>query len=107
MARTTQSFSTVKPQKSQKPAHPTNTPFQEKLYFLYGTLMDPSTLASVLKQPGRLELYPAYITGYPIKLWGEYPAIVDDISDQTIRGAVCCPSYWDVKLSLIFRLMFS
>lgn len=60
--------------------------------------MNPSTLASVLKQPGRLELYPAYITGYPIKLWGEYPAMVDDISDQTIRR--------DVKLSLIFRLMF-
>lgn len=50
--------------------------------------MDPATLASVLKQPGRPELHPAYITGYSIKLWGEYPAIVDEILDQSIRRVV-------------------
>ena len=65
MTQATLSFSTAKPESSQKPAHLANT-FQDKLYFLYGTLMNPSTQALVLKHPGRPEHHSTYIAGHPI-----------------------------------------
>lgn len=77
MNQVTHSSSKQKPEKFPNPTQLTDSPFQEKLYFLYGTLMDPSTLASVLKQPGRPELHPATMTGYSIKLWGEYADLVE------------------------------
>lgn len=42
--------------------------FRKEYYFLYGTLMDPSTLARVLQLPSRPLLYPAKIVGYGGKL---------------------------------------
>lgn len=65
MTQATLSLSTAKPESSQKPAHLANT-FQDKLYFLYGTLMNPSTQALVLKHPGRPEHHSTYIAGHPI-----------------------------------------
>ena len=62
-----------------------DTSWDEKFYFFYGTLMDPSTLTNVLGHP-RPETYPAFITGYSMKLWGQYPALVNEATDQRISG---------------------
>lgn len=62
-----------------------DTSWNEKFYFFYGTLMDPSTLTNVLGHP-RPETYPAFITGYSMKLWGQYPALVNEATDQRISG---------------------
>ena len=63
-----------------------DTSWHEKFYFFYGTLMDLSTLARVLEHCGRPETYAAFITGYSMKLWGQYPALVDEDTDQRIAG---------------------
>ncbi|KAM5433798.1 hypothetical protein MferCBS31731_006938 [Microsporum ferrugineum] len=60
------------------------------LYFFYGTLMDATLLVELLGLDKRPDLRPAYIKGYKFKLWGPYPALLDDKHDDTavIEGAV-------------------
>src|SRR5438034_340656 len=60
--------------------------FHKELYFFYGSLMDPSTLAQVLGLQHRPELIPAKIVGYRYKLWGRYPALQDGPPDAEVRG---------------------
>ncbi|CAG7915908.1 unnamed protein product [Penicillium olsonii] len=54
-------------------------PIRDEYCFFYGTLMDPDTLCKVLglSRPPPL-MRPARIIGYQIKLWGPYPALLDD-----------------------------
>lgn len=66
-----------------------DTFWHKNSYFFYGTLMDPSTLTNVLGHPGRPDTYPAFITGYSMKLWGQYPALVNEATDQRIPGLAC------------------
>jgi gamma-glutamylcyclotransferase (GGCT)/AIG2-like uncharacterized protein YtfP len=47
------------------------------LYFFYGTLQHPELLQEVISLPSRPTLKPAYIIGYELKLWGQYPALID------------------------------
>ncbi|OJJ33316.1 hypothetical protein ASPWEDRAFT_174726 [Aspergillus wentii DTO 134E9] len=61
-------------------------PFQSQYYFLYGSLMDQSTLARVIKRPHRPELIPARIVRYRLKLWGAYPALLDGSEDAVVIG---------------------
>jgi gamma-glutamylcyclotransferase (GGCT)/AIG2-like uncharacterized protein YtfP len=61
-------------------------PFRAEYYFFYGTLMDPKTLARVLKLRHSPELVPARITGYSCKLWGPYPALVDGPCGNNVHG---------------------
>lgn len=63
-----------------------DTSWHEQFYFFYGTLMDLSTLTNVLEHCGRPETYAAFITEYRMKLWGQYPALVDEDTDQRISG---------------------
>jgi gamma-glutamylcyclotransferase (GGCT)/AIG2-like uncharacterized protein YtfP len=63
-----------------------DTAFRKELYFFYGSLMDSSTLARVLRLRELPELRPAKIVGYHCKLWGPYPALVDGPSDATVHG---------------------
>ena len=60
--------------------------FHKELFFFYGTLMDPSTLSSVLGFHHRPMLYPAYILGYQRMLWGRYPALLPHIPERVVRG---------------------
>ena len=48
--------------------------------------MDPSTLAKVLKFPDKPQLHPAVMFEHRIKLWGQYPALIDGPPDQTVHG---------------------
>ncbi|KAF3480880.1 uncharacterized protein GIQ15_06227 [Arthroderma uncinatum] len=59
------------------------------LYFFYGTLMDPTLLVELLGLDKKPDLRPAYIKGYKFKLWGPYPALLDDKHDDSaiIEGA--------------------
>ncbi|EZF29936.1 hypothetical protein TMEN_2888 [Trichophyton mentagrophytes] len=60
------------------------------LYFFYGTLMDPTLLVQLLHLDKLPDLRPASIKGYKFKLWGPYPALLDDEHDDSavIEGAV-------------------
>lgn len=63
--------------------------FRDVLYFFYGTLMDPKTLAHVLGRSDTPELRRCYIFAHKIMLWGEYPALVEGPLEQTVHGVVC------------------
>ncbi|KAK2762699.1 hypothetical protein FQN54_000873 [Arachnomyces sp. PD_36] len=60
--------------------------FRKQFYFFYGTLMDHSTLATVLNLQDRPQLFPAKITGYRCMLWGPYPALLDGPQNSPIYG---------------------
>jgi gamma-glutamylcyclotransferase (GGCT)/AIG2-like uncharacterized protein YtfP len=60
--------------------------FHKELYFFYGSLMDPSTLANVLELQDRPELQPAKIIGYSCMLWGQYPALLDGPAGAAVYG---------------------
>ncbi|CAG8166327.1 unnamed protein product [Penicillium olsonii] len=65
-------------------------PIRDEYCFFYGTLMDPDTLCKVLglSRPPLL-MRPARIIGYQIKLWGPYPALLDDKPLNPVDGMVC------------------
>ena len=44
-----------------------------KLFFFYGSLMDPLRLQDVLQLPAPPVLKPARVKSYKIMLWGQYP----------------------------------
>ncbi|CDM26565.1 AIG2-like [Penicillium roqueforti FM164] len=65
-------------------------PIRDEYCFFYGTLMDPNILSKVLgssKPPPMMR--PARIIGYEIKLWGTYPALLDDKPLHPVDGIVC------------------
>jgi gamma-glutamylcyclotransferase (GGCT)/AIG2-like uncharacterized protein YtfP len=57
-------------------------------YFFYGTLMDPFLLSEILDLPKRPTMRPAKIAGYSLKLWGQYPALVDGPPGSVVEGMV-------------------
>lgn len=69
----------------------TEVPFAETFCFFYGTLMDPATLGRVLKRPKSdiSQDHKAVILGHGIKLWAEFPDLVDGPDDQIIHGVAC------------------
>lgn len=65
------------------------TRFRAETYFFYGTLMDPATLAKVLKLDHHPSLQPATVFGYHCKFWGSspgYPALLGGPQDNPIHG---------------------
>lgn len=56
-------------------------------YFFYGTLQDPTILSEVIDSSTTPTLKPAQIIGYELKLWGQYPAVVDK-QDGVVEGSV-------------------
>ncbi|RAL15446.1 gamma-glutamylcyclotransferase family protein [Aspergillus homomorphus CBS 101889] len=56
-------------------------------YFFYGTLTDPAMVAEILGLDEQPKLRPAYIMGYKCKMWGQYPAILDE-PGSAVKGAV-------------------
>jgi gamma-glutamylcyclotransferase (GGCT)/AIG2-like uncharacterized protein YtfP len=61
-------------------------PFQPKFFFLYGTLMDPKTLAAVLDLDAQPQLQPAKVVGYHYKMWGGYPALFSGPTGAEVEG---------------------
>ncbi|KAJ5146109.1 uncharacterized protein N7515_000673 [Penicillium bovifimosum] len=63
---------------------------RDEYCFLYGTLMDPDTLSKVLGSSiPPLMMRPARVIGYQVKLWGPYPALLDDKPLHPVVGMVC------------------
>jgi gamma-glutamylcyclotransferase (GGCT)/AIG2-like uncharacterized protein YtfP len=50
--------------------------FRPQYFFFYGSLMDPMQLRNVLYLEEPPILQPATITGWEIKMWDKYPALV-------------------------------
>ncbi|KAJ9361172.1 hypothetical protein DTO280E4_3919 [Paecilomyces variotii] len=73
--------------------------FTEQYYFLYGTLMDTSTLRDVLQLSSWPELRPAKIVGYHCKLWGQFPALLE--SGDEVHGM----AYWVQSMTELERLI--
>ncbi|THX72067.1 hypothetical protein D6D04_09268 [Aureobasidium pullulans] len=59
---------------------------QSNIYFVYGSLMDPSTLQSALQTIFPPTLHPATLTGYHIKMWGSYPALLPSSPSSSVNG---------------------
>lgn len=57
-------------------------------YFFYGTLQDPGILSEVLSLDFKPALEPASVIGCSLKLWGQYPALVDKPSSEAILGSM-------------------
>lgn len=55
-------------------------------YFFYGPLMDLSTLARVLQVAMPPRSHPARVIGYQTRLWGAYPALIDEETGQMVEG---------------------
>ncbi|KAK6855675.1 hypothetical protein PG995_007826 [Apiospora arundinis] len=58
-------------------------------YFFYGTLKDPSMLASVLGVDEAPTLRPAKIIGYRLTNWGDYKALIDGKAGEEVLGMAC------------------
>lgn len=57
-----------------------------RVYFVYGSLMDPTTLQAVVKAREPPVLRPATISGYHIKMWGQYPALLNEKPFLEVHG---------------------
>ncbi|OQE32112.1 hypothetical protein PENSTE_c001G08427 [Penicillium steckii] len=56
-------------------------------YFFYGTLAAPAMLQNILGLETEPEFRPATITGYEIKRWGPYPALLN-APEKVVHGYV-------------------
>jgi Gamma-glutamyl cyclotransferase, AIG2-like len=74
--------------------------FRRRYCFLYGTLMDPSTLAKVLGTNHRSLTRTATVTGYACKLWVQCPALVDGPPGETVLGVAYKIQNQDEKTKL-------
>lgn len=57
-----------------------------RVYFVYGSLMDPATLQAVTKAREPPKLRPATISGYHLKMWGRYPALLNRRPLLSVHG---------------------
>ncbi|RMZ75956.1 hypothetical protein DV737_g5031, partial [Chaetothyriales sp. CBS 132003] len=55
-------------------------------YFVYGSLMDPSLLSEILSLDTKPTLCRAKVLGYALKLWGQYPALLDGQPGEEVYG---------------------
>ncbi|CAO2653501.1 Nn.00g029120.m01.CDS01 [Neocucurbitaria sp. VM-36] len=69
---------------------PPARPFHPCHMFFYGTLMDPDILQAILNLPALPSPppQPATISGFQVKMWGIYPALVPGTSTTTSSGLV-------------------
>lgn len=71
---------------SNKPDH-FQPPFQPCHLFFYGSLMDQEVLQAILELPQLPTTRSATITGFSVKMWGIYPALVRDKNGK-VSGTV-------------------
>lgn len=55
-------------------------------YFFYGTLTKPHILRHVLDLEEEPQFRPARIVGYELASWGQYPALIDNITGNEVTG---------------------
>lgn len=60
--------------------------------FFYGSLMDPEVIQAVLRLSDLPTTKPATISGFLVKMWGIYPALIPSSSGEVIG------SVWEVTL---------
>ncbi|GLA19504.1 hypothetical protein AnigIFM62618_007615 [Aspergillus niger] len=60
--------------------------FQPHHFFFYGSLTDPSFLAKVLKRQDMPALRPATIMEHGMRMWGDFPALLDGRPEKPIHG---------------------
>ncbi|ORX92742.1 hypothetical protein BCR34DRAFT_580911 [Clohesyomyces aquaticus] len=75
--------SSTEPQQSASPERL----FQPCYMFFYGSLMDPEVLQSILELPELPIIRHGSVTGFSVKMWGIYPALVRNGS-ETVSGTV-------------------
>lgn len=63
-------------------------PFQPCHMFFYGSLRDPEVLQAVLDLSELPITRPATISGFEIKMWGIYPALVPSTASEKVLGSV-------------------
>lgn len=73
--------------RGEKPGWDHLTPPAGK-YFFYGTLQDPGILSEVLQLDYVPVLRRAQVIGYSLKLWGQYPALVDGPGGAVVQGSI-------------------
>ncbi|KAF2010445.1 hypothetical protein BU24DRAFT_399805 [Aaosphaeria arxii CBS 175.79] len=74
------SLSKTKPTPSAPPNFPCNL-------FFYGTLMDPEVLQSIIELPNSPYICHGSTTGFTVRMWGIYPALVPS-QDGAVSGTV-------------------
>jgi hypothetical protein len=57
-------------------------------HFCYGSLTDPALLSETLGLAEMRTLRPAKLVSYSLKLWGQYPALVDVAPRAVVEGMV-------------------
>ncbi len=67
-------------------------PLKSGWLFLYGTLMDPEVLQSILSLSEPPQLRNATVRGFRLKMWGIYPALVR--ASDRISGELKGKAYW-------------
>lgn len=63
------------------------SPFRPCHMFFYGSLMDPGFLQAILELSETPTMKRASITGFSVKMWGIYPALIPD-KDGKVSGMV-------------------
>lgn len=63
-------------------------PWKPTHFFFYGSLTDEGQLMKVLHLDSPPILRPASVIGYSIKMWGQYPALVDGPPGNVVNGMV-------------------
>ena len=76
-------FLNAKTLSSRKPPHPSC----KSMFFFYGSLTDPATLAKVLHLTEPPSLRPARIEGPPLKLWGPRSTLLCGPRELIVEGA--------------------
>ncbi|CAJ2514282.1 Uu.00g024010.m01.CDS01 [Anthostomella pinea] len=61
----------------------------KEMYFFYGSLMDAGILQRVTGLREKPTLTPARIEGYRIKMWVQYPALLDGDPGSMVHGMAC------------------
>lgn len=84
------SLASAGPNFFDRPPSPTLPPLDvgPKWYFFYGTLTDPRTLRRILNLPQDPILRAATVYGHSLALWGQYKALVDGETGETVHGFV-------------------
>jgi len=77
---------------------PPDQPFIPCYIFLYGSLMDPEVLQAVLNLPELPTTRPATISGFKVRMWSIYPALILSDGDGKVSGVV-----WEVDQEEHFK----
>jgi gamma-glutamylcyclotransferase (GGCT)/AIG2-like uncharacterized protein YtfP len=73
-------------------------PFQPCHMFFYGSLMDSEVIQAILNLPVLPSTEAATVSGFQVKMWGIYPALVPSTTPELVKGRV-----WKVDIEEHFQ----